>query len=125
MARQTPEQQVRRIRNAIRSWETFAPQTKFSRRSLEEFKAAMQPALAAHGRVLDQRRQLKISTVERNGAVRKAMEHVHMLGFAVKGHPDHGRDSALCEALGYTRETVRVMKIRRARKRKRVHPLSR
>jgi hypothetical protein len=47
------------------------------------------------------------------------MHLVYLVGFSVKGHPDHGPNSALCHALGYTREVVRVAKIRRTRKRKR------
>jgi hypothetical protein len=116
MARQTPEQLVRRIRNAIRSWETHARNATFSHRSLDEFKAVVQPALEAHDRLVSLRNEQRIAATERNGAIKKAMAHVYMLGFAVKGHPDYGRNSPLCEALGYTREIVRVMKIRRARK---------
>ncbi len=119
MARLSPEQQVRRIRNTIRAWEVHARRSAFSRHSLTEFKAAMQPALDAHARVADQRKQLRVSLLERNGAVRKAMELVYLIGFATRGDPEHGPNSDLYEALGYTREAVRRTKIRRARRRKR------
>ena len=89
-----------------------------------QFKAAMQPALDAHARVVDQRKQLRISILERNGAVRKAMQLVYLIGFATRGDPEHGPNSDLYDALGYTREAVRRTKIRRTRRRKRA-PMAR
>ena len=119
MARQSPEQLVRRIRAAIRGWETKARHTTLSRHTLSQFKAAMQPALEAHARVLDQRKDLRLSIIERDSAVGKALELVYLVGFAAKGHPEHGPNSDLCAALGYTWESVRRAKIRRARRRRR------
>jgi len=113
MARQSPEQLVQRIRDSISGWEERGRQTLLSGLSLAEFKAEMQPALDAHEKVLDERRQLRISIIQRNTAVRKAMELVSLIGFAAKGHRDHGRDSALCEALGLVRESERRARIRR------------
>jgi len=125
MARKSPEQLVQRIRQTINGWEKNGRQTTLSSYSLAEFKAAMQPALDAHDRVLEQRKQLRISIIQRNTAVGKAMESVYLVGFSAKGHPDHGRDSALCEALGLTRESVRRTKIRRGRRRNRARSESR
>jgi hypothetical protein len=119
MARLSPEQQIQRILKTIRAWEAHARRSTFSRHSLAEFKAAMQPALDAHARVVDQRHQLRFTILERNGAVRKALQLVYLIGFATQADPAHGPNSNLYEALGYTREAVRRTKIRRARKRKR------
>lgn len=124
MARLSPEQQIQRILTSIRGWAAQAPRSTLSRHTLAEFKAAMQPALDAHARVLDQRKQLRISIIERNSAVSKAIDLVYLIGFATRGDPDHGPNSALYEALGYTREVVRRTKIRRARKRKRAQEKS-
>ena len=118
MARLTPEQQVQRILNTMRGWETHARRSTFTRHSLAEFKAAMRPSLEAHARVVDLRHQLRIAIVERNTEVRTAMELVYKIGYAAKGDPEHGPNSDLCEALGYTREAVRRAKIRRGRRRK-------
>jgi hypothetical protein len=90
----------------------------FSCLSLAEFKTAMQPSLDAHGRVRDLRQQLRIAVVERDAADSRVLELIYRLGYAVKGEPVHGRNSVLCEALGYTRETVRRARIRRGRRRK-------
>jgi hypothetical protein len=119
MARLSPEQQIRRILQAIRGWEAHAPTSTFSRRTLAQFKETMQPSLDAHNKVLDLRTQLRIAVVERNGLTRKAMQILYMSGFAVKGDPGHGPNSALNEAFGYTREIVRTARIRRAARRKR------
>ena len=124
MARLSPEQQIRRIIGAIRAWEKHAPDSTFSRRTLAEFKEAMRPSLDAHARVVDLRKQVRIAVIERNQMVGKAMQVVYMTGHAVRGDPNHGRDSVLNEALGYTREVVRRTKIRRGARRKRAERAS-
>jgi hypothetical protein len=119
MARLSPEQQIRRIIAAIRAWEKHAPDSIFSRRTLATFKEAMRPALDAHASVEDLRKQVRIAILERNNTVGKAMQAIYMTGHAVRGDPDHGRDSALNEALGYTGEVTRRTKIRLGARRKR------
>ena len=89
MARLSPEQQIERILKAIRGWETHAPRSTFSRRTLAQFKETMQPSLDAHRNVVDLRKQLHIAIVERNGLVDKAMQIFYITGFAVKGD-EHG-----------------------------------
>jgi hypothetical protein len=119
MARLSPEQQIQRILRAIRAWEKHAPDSTFSRRTLAQFKEAMQPCVDAHKKVVDLRKEHHLAVVTRNSLVSKAMQTLYMTGFAVQGDPEHGRDSALNQALGYTREAVRRAKIRRAARRKR------
>jgi hypothetical protein len=119
MARLSPEQQIERIRKTLSAWEKEAPRSTFSGYTFTSFKAAMQPALDAHAKVQDRRLQLRFSTVERNSVVKKAMQLVYTVGFAVQGDPNHGRNSELHEALGYTREAVRRTRIRRGMRRKR------
>jgi hypothetical protein len=119
MARLSPEQQIQRIRAAIRGWEEHSPNSTFSRRTLTQFKEAMQPSLAAHDKVLELRKQLHIAVLERNGMTGRAMQILYMTGWAIRGDPAHGPNSDLTEAFGYTREIVRRTKIRRAARRKR------
>jgi hypothetical protein len=118
MARASPAGKLKRITTAIRAWETHARDSVLSRLSLAQFKTAVQPSLDAHGRVRDLRQQLRIAVIQRDAADSRALELIYRLGYAVKGDPVHGRNSDLCEALGYTRETVRRARIRRGRKRK-------
>ena len=120
MARLSPEQQIQRILKAIQGWEKEAPRSTFSRRTLGQFKEAMQPSLDAHETVLGLRSQLRIAIEEREGLVGKAMQILYMTGFAVRGDPAYGHDSALNEAFGNTRESVRRARIRRAARRGRV-----
>jgi len=119
MARLSPEQQIQRIQQAIEGWEKEAPGSTFSRRTLAQFKEAMQPILDAHQKVLDLRAQLRFAIAERNGLAGKGLQVVYMTRFAVQGDPAFGRDSALNEAFGHTRETVRRARIRRAVRRRR------
>lgn len=119
MARLSPEQKIQRILTAIRGWEKHGPDSTFSRRTLAQFKEAMQPSLDAHDKVVGLRKQLKIAIVSRDNLVAKALQTLYTTGFAVRGDPEYGRNSALNEAFGYTRENVRRAKIRRAARRKR------
>jgi len=119
MARLSPEQQFQRILDAIRGWEKHAPQSTFSRRTLAQFKEAMQPAVDAHKNVLDLRMQLRIAVMRRNRIVADAMAALQMTGLAVRGDRQHGRDSLLSEAFGHTREVVRRARIRRGMRRRR------
>lgn len=119
MARLSPERQIQRILKAIQGWEKDAPGSTFSRRTLAQFKEAMQPSLDAHETVLGLRSQLRIAIEEREGLVGKAMQVLYTTGFAVQGDPAYGRDSTLNEAFGNTRESVRRARIRRAARRRR------
>ena len=121
MARLSPDQKIRRITNTIRAWEKHAPRTTLWKHSLAEFKASMQPVLAAHARVLEQRKGLRMTIADRNSEADRAMPLVRRIGLSAKGHPDHGPDSDFCEALGYTKEIVRVARIRRGWRKKRQH----
>jgi hypothetical protein len=119
MARLSPEQLIQRILAAIRGWETHAPNSTFSRRTLEQFKAAMRPCLEAHQRVVSLRQDHHIAVMVRNGLLPKAMQMFYTTAFAVQGDPAHGRDGALNKSFGYTPERERRAKIRRAARRKR------
>jgi hypothetical protein len=123
MARLSPEQQIQRILAAIRGWEKHAPGSTLSRRTVAQFKDAMQPTLAAHDKVVGLRKRLHFAIVERNGLAGRAMQILYMTGFAIRGDPEHGPDSDLNEAFGYTRERVRRAKIRRTARRKRIGSL--
>jgi hypothetical protein len=119
MARLSPEQQIARILKTIRAWETYAPRDTFTGHTLAQFKAAMQPSLDAHARVANLRQELRTLILMRNDIVWKAMRLIYRIGHSTKGSADHGPNSDLSEALGYTREAVRRSKIRRTKRRKR------
>jgi hypothetical protein len=125
MARLSPEQQIQRLRQAIRGWEIYAPNSTFSRRTLAQFKEAMRPSLEAHDKVTGLREALRVAIAERNGLTGKAMQIFYITGFAVRGDPEQGRDSDLSEAFGYTREVVRRARIRRNRAKHRVSQTAR
>jgi hypothetical protein len=115
MARLSPEQQLARILKTVRAWETYPPRDTFTGHTLAQFRAAMQPSLDAHARVLSLRHDLRTSIFVRNNIVSKAMRLIYRVGYSTKGSADHGPNSDLCEALGYTREAVRRSRIRRAK----------
>ena len=118
MARASPAEKLTRITNAIRGWETDARRATFSGLSFAGFKAEMQPSLDAHARVKDLQQQLRVAIAQRDKADARSLEIVYRVVDAIKGDPAFGRYSALCEAMGHTREDVRRSRMRRGRKRK-------
>ena len=119
MARMSPAQKLQRILDAIQAWERGAESSIFSGHSLSQFKAAVQPSIDAHDRVVDLRNQLRSALIERNLSYTRSMKLIYRVGCAVAADSAHGVDSALYEELGRTREAVRRSKIRAGRKRRR------
>jgi hypothetical protein len=118
LARASPAEKLKRITQAISGWEREARRSTFSELSFAGFKAEMQPSLDAHARVKDLQQQLRIAITQRDHADARSLGIIYRVVCAVRGDQAYGRDSALCEAMGYTRENVRRIRIRRARKRK-------
>ena len=102
---------------ALHAWEDLAHDSRFSGMSLDDFKAEMQRSAGAHARVRDLRRQLRHALGIRDEVDTRCMAMVYRVGYAVCGDPAYGRDSALLEAMGFTRETVRRMGIKRGMRR--------
>ena len=119
MARMSPAQKLQKILDTIQAWERGATSSVFSGHSLSQFKAAVQPSLDAHHRVVDLRNQLRSALIERNLSFNRSMKLIYRVCCAIGGDPAHGVDSALYEEFGRTREAVRRSKIRAGRKRKR------
>jgi hypothetical protein len=105
------------MNRVLHAWEDFAHDSEFSGMCLDEFRAEMQQSATAHARVENLRRELRHALVTRNEVDNRCLAIVYRVGYAVSGDPAFGRDSALLEAMGFTRETVRRMGIRRGMRR--------
>jgi hypothetical protein len=119
MARRSPAEKLERILTVIRAWQALAPRESFSGMSLAQFKTAVRPSIAARKDIADLQQRIRIKIQRRDTSDTRSFELITRLGFAVKGDPAHGRDSALCSAIGYTRETERRSRIRRGMRKKR------
>jgi hypothetical protein len=122
MARKSPAERRRRMDQAVGAWEDLACDSKFSGMSVDDFKSEMQRSAAVHGRVEGLRRELQHALATRDEVDAKCMEMVYRVGFAVCGDPAFGYNSALLEAMGFTRDAVRRMRIRRGMRRNAKRP---
>jgi hypothetical protein len=102
---------------AVHAWEHMARDSSFSSMSVDDFKLRMQQSAAAHARVDDLRRDLRHALATRDEVDARCMALLYRIGCSISGHPDFGWDSALLEAMGFTTETVRRMRIRRGMRR--------
>jgi hypothetical protein len=119
MARISPEAKRLRIIEVIDAWRRLARNVAFSRMSLAQFMAEVQPSLDARAEIDNLQRQLRSAISRRESADAHSFELISRVGHAVKGDQHYGPNSFLCEEMGYTRETVRRRNIRRGMRQKR------
>jgi hypothetical protein len=119
MARTSPAAKFARIANVLRAWQNLGAASSFSNMSLAQFKTAVKPNFDARDTIANLKSQLRMAISKRDAADAAALELIYRIGYAVQGDPRYGRDSALFEAMGYTREIERRRKIAKGRRRKR------
>ena len=106
------EQKVQRMLNA---WETLAPDKSFGGMTLAQFRAAVQPSQAARERIEDLEDQLRQAQADRDRADEDSLAKAQLVVNGVIGDPTEGPDSALYEAMGYTRKSERKSGLTRKR----------
>lgn len=122
MARTSPAEKLARIRMVLAAWARLGKPDSFWGMTLTQFRAAVQPSIDAREEIEDLQRRLRAAITRRNAADARTFKLISAVGAAVKGDPKHGMDSALYQAMGYTREATRVRNIRRGRRRQRKQP---
>jgi len=108
----TNQQKMERMLNA---WETLAPGKSFGGMTLAQFQSAAQPAQAARQRIDDLEDQLKQAIADRETADDAFLAKAQLVVNGVLADPTEGADSALYEALGYTRKSERRSGLTRKR----------
>ena len=91
----------------LNAWETLAPTKSFGGMTLAQFQAAVQPAQAARQRIEDLEDQLKQAITDREHADEQFLAKAQLVINGVLADPTEGADSALYEAMGYTRKSER------------------
>jgi hypothetical protein len=118
----SPAEKLARIVKVTGVWQRMARDTSFYGTTLAEFKAAVKPSLEAREEIKDLQFRLRVAIRKRNAADSISLKLISSVADGVKGDRRHGDDSALYEAMGYTRETKRIKNIRRARRRQQKRP---
>ena len=103
----SPKSTEEKIERMINAWRTLAPDKTFAGMTLAQFEAAAAPSQAARRRIADldnQRAQAVADREHGDDAFEAAAKRVVA---GVLADPTEGPDSALYEAFGYTRTSVR------------------
>ncbi len=91
----------------ISGWRTLAPDKSFGGMTLAQFEAAVAPARDARRRIDDLDTQMAQAIADRERADDAFAAKAQLVVTGVLADPTEGPDSALYEALGYTRKSDR------------------
>ena len=112
----TPKDNLLKVQKIASAWETLAPTKSFGGMTLAQFQAAVQPSQAARERIADLEAQVTQAQAERDRADEQSLAKAQLVVNGVIGDPTEGPDSALYEAMGYTRKSERKTGLTRRRK---------
>ena len=102
-----PKETEERIRRTTSGWESLAPTKSYFGMTLDQFKTAVQPSLAARELIKDLENQLTHAVNQRDAADEVSLEKVQGVVAGVNADPTEGPNSSLLEAFGYTRKVER------------------
>lgn len=101
------DESVKKLNLITTAWETFAPDRAFGGMSLQEFRDTIAPSFAIRERVADLETELAAAKAARAKSDHKSMNKAQLVVNDVIRDPEHGPDSDLYEAMGYTRRRRR------------------
>ena len=111
----SPKDIALKIDKMLNAWETLAPGKSFGGMTLAQFQAAAQPAQAARERIEELEDQLTQAIADRETADEAFLAKAQLVVNGVLADPTEGADSALYEAMGYTRKSERRSGLTRKR----------
>jgi hypothetical protein len=101
MLKQSPKKVAAKLQQVIDAWGTIRPAKTFAGMTLEQFKAKVQPSLAARDQLKNLRTQTTDSRVQRQHSDATSLEAALLVVNAVKGDPDEGENGSLYTTMGY------------------------
>jgi hypothetical protein len=111
----SPKVVEEKIQRMINAWETLAPDKSFGGMTLAQFRAAAQPALDARQRIDDLEDQRTQAQADRDRADEDFLAKAQLVVAGVLADPTEGSNSALYDAMGYTRKSERKSGLTRKR----------
>ena len=112
----SPKDNEQRMERILNAWRTLAPDETFGGMTLAQYEAIVTAARAARQRIEDLNDQLTEAIAGREAADDAFAAKARLVVAGVLANPAYGLDSALYEAFGYTRESVRKSGLTRGRK---------
>ena len=111
----SPKIAEERMERMLNAWRTLAPDKSFGGMTLAQFEAVAAPAKAARELVADLEAQTAQAIAQREQADEEFAIRAQQVVAGVLADPTEGPDSALYEALGYTRKSARKSGLTRRR----------
>ncbi|MDT4897100.1 MAG: hypothetical protein QOH25_2177 [Acidobacteriota bacterium] len=102
-----PKENELKMERMLNAWETLATGKSFGGMTLAQFQAAAQPAQAARQQIEDLEDQLTQALATRDAADEAFLAKAQLVINGVLADQTEGADSALYEAMGYTRKSER------------------
>ena len=99
----SPEKSIEKLGRITAAWATLAPSKSFGGMTLQEFRDAIAPSFEIRDRVTHLEADLVDAKRDRATADHTSMNKAQLVINSVISHPEHGPDSDLYEAMGYTR----------------------
>lgn len=104
---ETPKTRETRMNTALNAWGTLAASKSFGGMTLAQFQAAALPAQNARKQIADLEAQVTQALNARDDADKAFRVKLQLAVNGVLADPTEGPDSALYEAMGYTRKSER------------------
>ena len=111
----SPKENEQKMEKMLNAWETLAPNKSFGGMTLAQFQAAAAPAQAARARIDDLEDQRTQAIAERENTDAAFLAKAQLVINGILADPTEGADSALYQAMGYTRRSDRKSGLTRKR----------
>lgn len=103
----TPKSNQSKTEMILNAWSTLAPDKSFGGMTLAQFQAAAKPAQDAIALVEEIEDRHTQALNQRDDAFKALFLKIELVVNGVRADPTEGPDSALYEAMGYTRKSER------------------
>lgn len=111
-----PKQNEEKIQQILNAWRDLASLKSFGGMTLNQFEAKVQPSFDARLQVAQIENQLAQAINVRDDADEVSLDTIQLVVNGVIGDPQEGPNSALYEAMGYTRKSERKTGLTRKKK---------
>jgi hypothetical protein len=103
------------LNQILNAWETIAPTKSFGGMTLAQFQTVVGRSRVARDRIRDLDNQMTQAINERDDADKAALAQCQLAVNGVLADPTEGKNSALYEAMGYTRFSERKSGLHRTK----------
>jgi hypothetical protein len=111
-----PKDTKEKLARILNAWRTLAPDKSFGGMTLAQFEAACAPSSTTRALIAELEDRLAQAHADRDAADTVTASKLQLVVNGILADPTEGADSALYEAIGYTRKSERKTGLTRKRK---------